>query len=59
MLHRIRRDLGRFSDDVCHELLLVTGSTAELDGMLWHDSIRSYADGKRKMLSYARLCAKF
>ncbi|HMN80181.1 MAG TPA: glycosyltransferase family 2 protein [Burkholderiaceae bacterium] len=57
VLRLFRRAVGRFSDDVVHERVLVPAPHGELAGLLLHDSVDSIEDGRRKMLEYARLGA--
>ncbi len=58
VLRLFRRDRARFSDDVVHERVLCDGPQGELDGLLLHDSVESPADGRDKMLRYARAGAE-
>ena len=48
-----RRDAGRFSDDLVHERLLVTGTLGRLQGELLHDSMPSLENALDKMNRYS------
>ena len=58
VLRLFRKSAGRFSDDVVHERVLVPEPQGELQGLLLHESVESYEDGRQKMLRYARLGAE-
>lgn len=58
VLRLFRRDRSRFSEDLVHEKVLIEGRVGRLAGMLLHDSVEDYADGRDKMLRYARLGAR-
>lgn len=58
VLRLFRRGVGRFSDDVVHERVIVPGTQGTLRGLLLHDSVESLEDGREKMLRYARLGAE-
>jgi Glycosyl transferase family 2 len=57
VLRLFRRDSGRFSQDIVHERVDVPAPHGQLAGVLLHDSVESMADGRDKMLRYARLGA--
>ena len=48
-----RRGSARFSDDLVHERLLLTGATGTLPGLLLHNSITTLHDGLDKMNRYS------
>lgn len=52
VLRLFRRDAGRFSDDLVHERLMVTGPTGRLDGELLHDSMPTLEGALDKMNRY-------
>ena len=57
VLRLFRRASGRFSPDIVHERVEVPEPHGQLAGVLLHDSVESLADGRDKMLRYARLGA--
>ncbi len=52
-----RRNAARFSDDLVHERLIVSGSVTDLSGFIGHFSVRSLEDSRSKMLHYSRSAA--
>lgn len=57
VLRLFPREGSRFSDDIVHERVLAPEPHATLPGYLWHDSVETLADGRDKMVRYARLGA--
>ena len=53
VLRLFRREHGRFSDDLVHERLMVTGPTGWLDGELLHDSMPTLEGALDKMNRYS------
>lgn len=52
VLRLFRRECGRFSDDLVHERLLVTGRIARLPGDLLHETMPTLDDALDKMNRY-------
>jgi glycosyltransferase involved in cell wall biosynthesis len=58
ILRLFRRDLGRFSDAIVHEIVIVNGKMGKLNSPILHDSYKDLAEVLRKMDSYSTLGAK-
>ncbi len=57
VLRLFRRKSARFTDDLVHERVQAPLPHGQLEGYLWHDSVEDLADGRAKMLRYAKLGA--
>lgn len=53
VLRLFRRDCGRFSDDIVHERVVVSGQVARLDCIIHHDSITDLKDASDKIARYS------
>jgi len=53
-----RRDKARFSDDLVHERLVVTGSTGRLKGHLLHEAFEDFEEVLRKVDHYSTANAR-
>jgi glycosyltransferase involved in cell wall biosynthesis len=58
VLRLFRRDAGRFSDDVVHERILISGNIKQLRHPLLHEAFVDPDEVLRKMNSYSSLGAK-
>lgn len=58
VLRLFRRDAGRFSDDVVHERILVTGNIKQLHNPLLHEAFVDPEEVLHKMNNYSSLGAK-
>jgi len=58
ILRLFRRDLGRFSDAIVHEIVIVNDKISKLNSPILHDSYKDLAEVLRKMDSYSTLGAK-
>lgn len=53
-----RRDKARFSDDLVHERVVVTGSTGRLQGHLLHEAFEDFEEVLRKVDEYSTANAR-
>lgn len=58
VLRLFKRDAGRFSDDIVHERLIVSGRLDRLDCLIHHDSIKDIEDARDKIARYSIAGAK-
>ncbi len=58
VLRLFRRDKGRFSDNLVHEIVLLDGKTARLGSPLFHYSYLNQGDVERKVEQYSSAAAK-
>jgi glycosyltransferase involved in cell wall biosynthesis len=58
VLRLLKRDAGRFSDDIVHERIIVSGRLGRLDCVIHHDSIKDVEDASDKIARYSSAGAK-